>query len=108
MGLVSGGRGGRQKEGRRVRRILVCNCNDTPKFAEESFSLLFPNLSTPKVIAGDTAINAFADILPPKTEACRYIRGIANNKERFAIYLDWDDSGNIRSAYNLLTGKKIQ
>lgn len=87
--------------------VLTCKCGDTPKFAEESFSLLFPGLPTPKIVSG-SAIPTVADALPAKSEAARYIRGLVSNKERYAVYLSWDPSGNILSAYNLLTGRRIQ
>lgn len=87
--------------------ILTCKCGDTPKFAEESFHLLFPDLPTPKPVSG-SAISTVADSLSAKSEAARYIRGLIANKERYAIYLSWDLDGNILSAYNLLTGRKMQ
>ena len=90
-----------------MKKLLVCKCGDTPKFAKESFALLFPDTPTPDIVSGGGAINALADSLP-KSEASQYLKGLSHNKERYAIYLEWDDDGHIVTAYNLLTGRRIQ
>lgn len=87
--------------------ILACECGATPQFAKDSYALLFPDLPTPKIATG-TAISALADQLPPSTEVERFVRAVANNKERVAACVTWDTTtGDIETAYNLLTGRQI-
>lgn len=92
-----------------MKVILSCKCGDTPKFAEDAYSLLFPGESTtPEQVVGEYKIGLVATRFSPSSEARQYISGLAQTKDRFAIYLSVDEAGNIIETYNLLTGNRIQ
>ena len=91
-----------------MKIILSCKCGDTPTFARDAYSLLFPDAPTPNTYIGGAAIERAASRFSSTSEAYQYIMGVANSREKYAVYLDVNDNGGIVEAYNLLTGNRIQ
>ena len=91
-----------------MKCILTCKCGDTPEFAKDAYSLLFPETETPTLISGDDEIMKFSTGFPQGSEAYSYIHGIAISKEKYAIFMEIDKDNNIVQAYNLITGHQIQ
>lgn len=91
-----------------MRVVLCCKCGDTPQYSLDAFATLFPDLPTPELVAGDSAIASFADTLAPSSEAANYVRGLSHNKEKFSLYFDIDDeTGGLNQVTNLLTGRRV-
>ena len=88
-----------------MKVILCCECGDTPAYSKDAFSILFPNEKIPEVFAGDSTIAALADRFPSTSDAYSYIKGIAQNKEKYALAIDATEDGEVISITNLLTGR---
>lgn len=91
-----------------MKVILCCDCGDTPAFAKDAYSILFPSGSEPAVYAGDDKIAEFSTTLPQQSEAYAIVSGLSQSKEKFAVFLDIDDDSSVANAYNLLTGNRMQ
>lgn len=88
-----------------MRYIISCDCSGTPKRAEASFSVLFPNESLPEKVIGKNAIRNLADQLTGEAKA--RVQAMAINKDRQAYFLETTEQGDIVRLYNLLTGKVV-
>lgn len=88
-----------------MRYIISCDCSGTPKRAEASFSVLFPDESLPQKVIGKNAIRGLADRMTG--EAKVRVQAMATNKDRQAYFLETTEQGDIVRLYNLLTGKVV-
>lgn len=91
-----------------MKVILCCDCGDTPAFAKDAYSILFPNTTEPEIYAGDGEIAEFSTTLPQQSEAYAVVSGLSQSKEKFAVFLAINDDSSIANAYNLLTGNRMQ
>lgn len=91
-----------------MKIILCCKREGTKDFARNAFSLLFPDAPAPYTYIGGAAIERAASRFSPTSEAYQYIMGVANSREKYAVYLDVMDNGVIVEAYNLLMGNRMK
>lgn len=85
--------------------IVTCSCRDMPKFAKDSFALLYKE-ETPPILKTDDEIRAFMEG-QPEGEFKERLKALARSKQKFAYLFEYDN-GTITTLINLKTGAKIQ
>ena len=73
--------------------IITCSCSDTPKFAQEAFSIIFPDFEIPETILR----NKLPSFIPryEGTIFGNYLNALYKNKEKFAYYFQISEDGDI-------------
>lgn len=89
-----------------IEYIVTCQCNDMPKFAQEAYSMLFPDNPNPELLSSKSNITHLADQYP-NSEFQKYLKGLARSKEKFAYLFKVTENGEIKSLINLKTGAKV-
>lgn len=87
--------------------IVTCRCLGMPKFAQEAYSMLFPENPNPELFSGASHIYKLADSFP-NSEFQKYLKGLARSKEKFAYYFLVSPAGEIDTIINLKTGARVQ
>lgn len=90
-----------------MKCIVRCSCGGVKTKMEATFSLLFPNDKLPQEYRGSDNITKLAKTCP-NTNFSNYLLMIIKNRGRYCYYFDVDEKYNITTAYNLMTGEKIQ
>lgn len=89
-----------------MRAILTCKCNDTPEYAKDAFSIIFPDEEIPEVYSGTDRIYSFARQLPENGSAYQYVMSISKNRDRFAYYIK-EESGELVHMMDLLNKRRL-
>ena len=87
-----------------MRAIISCDCAQTPEYAKDAYSLLYPNTETPPLY---TSFSRLIEETPQHSNVRAYLTAISKTKRKFAYFLEWDEDGNVTTNINLLTGKKV-
>lgn len=112
-----------------MKMMFTCDCGDTDKFARQSMALLFPGYILPPVkvtkstkyetpdvgiISGADAVKSWANKMRAGSPMRDLLLGIANSKEPFAYYFEYEDEHDRQHkvalptrGYDLLTGVRV-
>ena len=86
--------------------IIVCDCKDMPQFAQEAFSILFPEKPSPILTRKRDIPSLLLDF--EGTDFGDYLNALYQNKEKYAYSFVVDDGGKIINLYDLKKGVKVQ
>lgn len=87
--------------------ILTCSCRDMPKFAQDAFSILFPDELNPEVYAGSDSIYSLYKRYPNDGDFSRYVHSLSRNKTKFAYLVERGDDGSLVRIIDLKTAREV-
>lgn len=90
-----------------MKYIIRCTCGGVKSKMESAMELLFPGEPLPEEYRGSDNITKLAKTRP-NTNFSNHLLNIIKNKGRYCFYFDVDENWNVTTAYNLMTGAKIQ
>lgn len=85
--------------------IITCDCKDTPRFAQEAFSILFPKEPAPMLIKKRDIPSLSINF--ENTDFGNYLNALYNNKEKFSHFFEITDGGEVVEQWDLQKGVRI-